>query len=205
MLTVPARSRLGSCCIPVCSLRTSRTGARPTTNRSISKESRCRLARRCSQCLGNDRPGLARTAQSLAGGLTHLALRSLVALPALLSCLLSPEVRVIANDPAHCLPRRLCIDYPTPGAVLAERFAPAVQVGLPSGSAARRCLDSALTLRCTCGLPWWVVQDHDIAVVGELDPCELARGLLHDQRIGSSRHGQHNVEGLSSDVRTGSM
>ena len=85
---------------------------------------------RCSQRLGNDRPSLAGTPASCGSGFTHLVLWSLLVLPALFLCLLSPEIRVVASDPADGLPRRLGIDSPLPEP-FCKRLAPAVQVGLP--------------------------------------------------------------------------
>ena len=84
---------------------------------------------RCSQGLGNDRPSFPGTPASLSGGLAHLALGSFRALPSLLGRLFSPEIRVVANDPSHGLPRRLCID-PALAQLLGKCLAPAVQIGL---------------------------------------------------------------------------
>jgi hypothetical protein len=40
------------------------------------------------------------------------------------------------------------------------------------------------------------VQHHDVAVIGELDPRELARRLQNAQRVGPLGHREHDVEGL---------
>ena len=49
---------------------------------------------------------------------------------------------------------------------------------------------------CTCGLAM-VVQHHHILVVGQLGLRELARRPLHGQRVGATRHRQHEVERLA--------
>jgi len=42
-----------------------------------------------------------------------------------------------------------------------------------------------------------VVQHHHVLVVGHLGLREFARRFLHDQRVGTARHGQHDVEGFA--------
>ena len=42
------------------------------------------------------------------------------------------------------------------------------------------------------------MQNHHVTMICELSPRELTSGALHDQRVGTSRHRQHDVEGLAS-------
>ena len=42
-----------------------------------------------------------------------------------------------------------------------------------------------------------VVQHHHVLVVSQFDLRELARGALYGQRVGATRHRQHDVEGLA--------
>jgi hypothetical protein len=97
---------------------------------------------------------------------------------------------------AHRLTRRFGLDA-LPAQALRKGLAPALQVGLAwvqplAVLGLRPHAEVHMRVRLV------VVQHHHVVVVGQPDPGELARRLLHGQRIGAARHRQHDVVGLAS-------
>ena len=114
---------------------------------------------------------------------------------------LSLALRCHSRSVRRLPPRVICGEASRVDAALAQSFgeglAPALQVGFARVeplALLRRGLDAQVHVRV--GL--MVVQDHHIAVVGELDPGEFACRPLHGQRIGAARHRQHDVEGFAA-------
>jgi hypothetical protein len=91
--------------------------------------------------------------------------------------------------------RRLGLDA-QPAQPFRKGLAPALQIGLARVQAFAvlgLCPHADVHMRVRLV----VVQHHHVAVVCQLDPGELARCMLDDQRIGAVRHRQHDVDGLA--------